>query len=74
VILLNNKTAANRKDRLEQQAELKSKVNKLFDLRASDPLIINRLKRNDSVLNNVKVNENYFHHHHGRTEVNPHIE
>ena len=39
---------------------MKSKVNKLFDLRASDPLIINRLKRNDSVLDKINVNENYF--------------
>ena len=76
VIILNNKATVvsggmSKKEKLEQQEELKSKVNKLFDMRASDPLIINRLKRvstkflptllqNDSVLNNVKVNENYF--------------
>ena len=50
VIILNNKatvisSALSKKERLEQQEELKSKVNKLFDMRASDPLIINRLKR-----------------------------
>lgn len=44
VIILNNK-APSKKDRREQQEELKSKVNRLFDIRASDPLIINSLKR-----------------------------
>lgn len=29
-------------------------------MRASDPLIINRLKRNDSVFDKVTVNDNYF--------------
>lgn len=54
-------SAGKRKKKTSQQEELKSKVNKLFDMRASDALIINRLKRNDSVFDKIQVNENYFH-------------
>ena len=39
---------------------LKEKVNKLLDKKASNPLIINQLKRKDSILEKVKVNDNYF--------------
>lgn len=66
VIMLNSKSASSskplsKKERMEQQEELKRKVNKLFDMRASDPLIINTLKRTDTVLDKVKnINENYF--------------
>lgn len=46
---------------MEQQEELKRKVNKLFDTRASSPLIINKLKKTDTVLSKVNnINENYF--------------
>lgn len=45
VMKLNRMHAGTGKELAEQQAELKSKVNKLFDMRASDPLIINRLRR-----------------------------
>lgn len=57
-----------RSKRDKGQEELKSKVNKLFDMRASDPLIINRLKRNDSVFDKVTVNDNYF----GGSKGQPH--
>jgi hypothetical protein len=64
VLLLNSKSAyqpMTKKERIEQQEELKRKVNKLFDTRASDPLIIKTLKRTDTVLNRVNnINENYF--------------
>jgi hypothetical protein len=50
-----------KKERMEQQEELKRKVNKLFDTRASSPLIINKLKKTDTVLNKVNdINEDYF--------------
>jgi hypothetical protein len=50
-----------KKERIEQQEELKRKVNKLFDTRASSPLIINKLKKTDTVLNKVNdINEDYF--------------
>ena len=40
---------------------MKRKVNKLFDTRASSPLIINKLKKTDTVLNKVNdINEDYF--------------
>ncbi len=46
---------------MEQQEELKRKVNKLFDTRASSPLIIKQLKRTDTVLSKVNnINEDYF--------------
>lgn len=63
-MMLNSKAQnqpVSKKERLKEQEQLKAKVNKLFDLRASDPLIINRLKRTDSVFDKVKLlNENYF--------------
>ena len=50
-----------KKERMEQQEELKRKVNKLFDTRASSPLIINKLKKTDTILNKVNdINEDYF--------------
>jgi hypothetical protein len=45
---------------LKEKEILKEKVNKLLDKKASNPLIINQLKRKDSILEKVKVNDNYF--------------
>ena len=45
VIRLNSKYVSSSREKAEKQAELKSKVNQLFDMRVSDPLILNRLKR-----------------------------
>ncbi|CDW87840.1 phosphatidylinositol 4-kinase [Stylonychia lemnae] len=36
------------------------KINKMLDKKASNPLIINQLKRSDSFLEKVKVNDNYM--------------
>ena len=63
VMMLNSKQnePLSKKERKDQQEALKAKVNKLFDMRASDPLIINNLKRKDSIFDKVKLlNENYF--------------
>lgn len=66
VMILNSKSAhpmqpMTKKERMEQQEELKRKVNKLFDTRASSPVIINKLKKTDTVLSKVNnINENYF--------------
>ena len=61
VMLLNSKQQEplSKRDRKDQQEALKAKVNQLFDLRASDPLTINSLKRNNSLFEKVKLlNEN----------------
>ena len=63
VMMLNSKQnePLSTRERKEQQETLKTKVNMLFDMRASDPLIINSLKRKDSIFDKVKLlNENYF--------------
>ena len=63
VMILNSKQQEplTKRERQDQQEALKAKVNKLFDMRASDPLIINNLKRTNSVFDKVKLlNENYF--------------
>lgn len=63
VMMLNSKQnePLSNRERKEQQEALKAKVNMLFDMRASDPLIINSLKRKDSIFDKVKMlNENYF--------------
>ena len=40
---------------------MKTKVNQLFDMRASEPFTINNIKRSESIFDKVKnLNENYF--------------
>jgi hypothetical protein len=62
VMMMNSRQEPmSKKERIEQQEALKKKVNQLFDLRASDPMTINKLKRSDSIFDKVKnLNENYF--------------
>ncbi|CDW71897.1 phosphatidylinositol 4-kinase [Stylonychia lemnae] len=43
-----------------EKQELKDRVNKLLDKKASNPLIIQNLRRSDSLFNKIKVNDNYF--------------
>eukprot|EP00347_Sterkiella_histriomuscorum_P016779 403351884 len=44
----------------KEKQELKDRVNKLLDKKASNPLIIHNLKRSDSLFNKIRVNDNYF--------------
>jgi hypothetical protein len=61
VMMLNSKEPLSKRERKEQQEALKAKVNQLFDMRASDALTINKIKRSDSIFDKVKnFNENYF--------------
>lgn len=43
-----------------EKQEMRQRVNKMLDKQASNPVIIDQIRRNDSTIDKVKVNDNYF--------------